>query len=60
MYVYKESICEIPVIFYYVHTVNGRTALLWAAYHGHADSMRSLLKSPETSPDVSDPDGRTG
>ena len=44
-------------IFYYVHAVNGRTALLWAAYHGHADSRRSLLKSPETSPDVSDADG---
>jgi kinesin family protein 3/17 len=38
---------------------NGRTALLWAAYFGHADSMRSLMKSPNTNPDIADPDGRT-
>ena len=52
--------CSNKLYYYHNISANGRTALLWAAYFGHADSLRSLMKSPSTNPDIADPDGRTG
>lgn len=38
---------------------NGRTSLLWAAYYGHFDVIRYLIKSDKSIVNCIDPDGRT-
>lgn len=38
---------------------HGRTALLWAAYYGHHDVIKALLKQDRTLVSKQDPDGRT-
>jgi ankyrin repeat protein len=38
---------------------NGRTALLWAAYYGHAEIVRTLIRHDRGLVDLPDPDGRT-
>eukprot|EP00047_Mylnosiga_fluctuans_P022700 m.124605 g.124605 ORF g.124605 m.124605 type:complete len:1235 (-) comp9354_c0_seq1:147-3851(-) len=38
---------------------NGRTSLLWAAYYGHFDILRALVKHDRSLVELADPDGRT-
>lgn len=38
---------------------NGRTALLWAAYYGHFEVVRVLVKHERGLVELGDPDGRT-
>ena len=38
---------------------NGRTALLWAAYYGHFEVVRVLIKHDRSLVQLADPDGRT-
>ena len=39
--------------------INGRTALLWAAYYGHLEVMKVLLKHDKRVAEFIDPEGRT-
>jgi kinesin family protein 3/17 len=39
--------------------INGRTALLWAAYYGHVESAKLLLTKNKSLVDIADPEGRT-
>ena len=38
---------------------NGRTALLWAAYYGHTEVLKVLIKQDKRVLDFTDPEGRT-
>lgn len=44
-----------------IHTTdaNGRTALLWAAYYGHTEVLKVLIKQDKRVLDFTDPEGRT-
>lgn len=39
---------------------NGRTSLLWAAYYGHHEVLRTLLRADKSLIDMLDPHGRSG
>ncbi len=39
--------------------LNGRTALLWAAYYGHVEVVRVLIRHDKSLVELADPDGRT-
>jgi ankyrin repeat protein len=42
-----------------VRDAHGRTSLLWAAYYGHADMLRLLLRADRSLLGLLDPDGRS-